>query len=119
MTRHVDVVLLDLDLAFGDVAIALHTLLTSSPNGSLPTHQVRAPNGSMVSLPDASAGRPARRPRITPKRGTNTELSSSKKGSMLCIGSTQASAVQTTPISTPHWRTDQAGRRLLADTAPE
>jgi hypothetical protein len=40
--------------SYSDVAIALNMLLARSPGGSLPTHQVLAPNDSMVTLPDAS-----------------------------------------------------------------
>ena len=50
-----------------------------------------------------AAGTPnAKRPRITPKSGTNTELSISKKGSRLCIGSSMASRVQASTINTPN-----------------
>ena len=61
----------------------------------------------------------ARRPRITPNSGTNSELSSSRNGSRLCMGSTSASPVHSAATSRPHARTPKRGSRLWADTAPE
>ena len=56
---------------------------------------------------------------MTPNKGTNTELSSSKNGSRLCMGSTSARAVHNAVMARPQRRTLQRGSRLWADTAPE
>ena len=42
-----------------------------------------------------------------------------KNGSRLCMGSTSASAVQSTATTRPQRRTVMRGHRLWADTAPE
>ncbi|MNJ74861.1 hypothetical protein D3C77_718610 [compost metagenome] len=61
----------------------------------------------------------ARRPSITPNSGTKQELSNSRNGSRLCMGSTMASAVHRAAISRPQRRMLQRGCRLWADMAPE
>ena len=68
----------------------------------------------------AACGKPPKlsRPKITPYKGTNTELSISKKGSMLCIGSTMARPQHTAAMRKPHWRTDHLGNTVWAETEP-
>jgi hypothetical protein len=59
------------------------------------------------------------RPMITPYSGTNTELSISRKGSSVCIGSTSASAMHSAASSRPQRFTLQRGSRLCVETEPE
>jgi dolichol-phosphate mannosyltransferase len=51
--------------------------------------------------------------------GVNTELSSSRNGSRLCMGSTRARPVHRAATASPQRRMLQRGSRLWADTAPE
>ena len=67
----------------------------------------------------ATSPRPPNRPRITSYSGTNTELSISRKGSRLCIGSTIASPVQSTASAMPQARVPHFGTRLCPATEPE